>query len=89
MAAYSAAQVQKPPKIATVYRTLTPITPADATAIGPFEGFYVGGAGNIVVVPTGQTSPVTMAVLAGSYHPIEIQGVNATSTTATGIMGLG
>lgn len=89
MTGYSANQNQKPPKIATVYRTATAITPTDATAIGPFEGFYVAVAGTVAIVPTGQTSPVTLTVQAGTYHPIEIQGVNSTGTTSTGIVGLG
>lgn len=89
MAAYSTTPNQKPPKIASVYRTGAAITPTDNTAIGPYEGFYVGSGGTIAVIPSGQTSVLNMTVQDGSYHPLEIQGVNATGTTSTGIIGLG
>ncbi len=90
MAGYSTTSLQKFAKIATVYRTAVAITPTDATAIGPFECLYVGGAGDVALVPLGQSTPVVFkAVPAGTFIPVECQGVNLTSTTATNIVGLG
>lgn len=89
MAAYSTTPSQKPPTIRRVYRTVSAITPTDNSAIGPFEAFVVGVAGNVALVPIGSSSPVTIAAIAGYVYPIEFQGINATGTTATGIVGLG
>lgn len=88
MAVY-ALPAASPRKIGTMYQTVTAITPADNTAFAPFQAFMVNVAGNIVICPEGQTTTVTLAVLAGTIYPIAIQGVNATSTTATGIFGFG
>ncbi len=88
--AYSTTPAQKPSHIATVYRGVpVPITPTDNTAIGPFEALYIGGAGNVALVPVGSTTPVTFACIAGQILPQEFQGINATGTTATGLVGLG
>lgn len=77
-------------RIATAYVTATAITPADNAPIGPFQALYVGVTGNVAVCPLGQTSPVTfVGVQAGTILPIACQGVNATNTTATNILGLG
>lgn len=50
-------------------------------------GVYVGGAGNLVYTPATGDASIIKAVLAGSYHPVEISDVGA-GTTATGIIGL-
>jgi hypothetical protein len=86
---YSTAQSQKPPKIATVYRNYAAIVPADNLPIGPFEGLYVGGAGNIAVARMDGTIVSFVGVLAGTSIPIEFQGVNATGTSAPNLAGLG
>ena len=85
--AYSATQTPAS-KIATVYRNATTITPTDNAAIGPYMGFMVGAAGTIVIAPTGTTVTVSLTVAAGVLYPIAIQGVNATGTTATGVVGV-
>jgi hypothetical protein len=65
------------------------ITPSDTVDIpgGQIRGFYVGVAGNVAVVgPDG--SVVTYPSLAvGVAHPIQAVRINATNTTATGIIG--
>jgi len=87
---YSAAPTQIPSKVHECYRQMAAITPTDNTAIGPFSALYVGGAGNVAVVPLGQTTAVVFdAVPAGTILPLEFQGINATSTTATNLVGLG
>jgi hypothetical protein len=89
MAAYSTAPLSKPPTIRKVYRTVAAITPADNAAIGPFQAFVAGGAGVVQPVPLGQNTPVAITVIAGFTYEIEFQSINATGTTATGIVGLG
>ena len=89
MAGYAVSTAQ-PRRVATSFATGAAITPTDNTAIGPYFGLYVGGAGDIAIVPTGQTSPVTLkAVPVGTYLPIAFQGINNTGTTATNLVGLG
>lgn len=77
-------------RIATVYRTAVVVTPTDGTQVGPFMGLYVGGAGDVALVPTGSVAPVIFkAVPAGTLLPVSFQGINATLTTATNLVGLG
>jgi hypothetical protein len=40
------------------YRTAVAITPADNAAIGPFEAIYVGGGGDVTLIPANSTTPV-------------------------------
>ncbi len=49
------------------------------------KGFYVTGAGSIVITAVGDTVPVTMGVAANTYHPIKAKRIAAAST-ATGIV---
>lgn len=94
MAGYSVPSAITPAKISTAYQVAQAITPTDATKIGPYQGFIVGVAGNVVVVMAngdgnGGVTTVTIPALAGVIYPLAIQGVNSTGTTATGIVGLG
>lgn len=95
MAGYSIPKNTMHAVIATVFQNAVAITPTDATAIGPFSGLYVGVAGDVTVVMrngdgAGGVTPVLFkAVPAGTILPIAVQGVNATGTTATNILGLG
>jgi len=50
---------------------------------------YVGGAGNLTVLPAGNTAPVTLVgVAAGTFIPIQVVRVYSTSTTASSILAL-
>lgn len=94
MAAYAVATNIKPATFSEVYQSAKAISPADNTAIGPFSGLYVGGAGDIVVCMRngdgagGVTTVTFKAVPVGTILPIAIQGVNSTNTTATNLVGL-
>jgi hypothetical protein len=63
------------------------VTPSDSTPV-LFRSLYIGGGGNVRVVPfTG--GPVTFHnVPAGTILPIIVVRVNSTGTTATNIVGL-
>lgn len=65
------------------------ITPDDATLLAEAtRALYVGGAGNVSVLPVGQSTSVTLVgVQAGSVLPIRVARVNDTGTTATSIVG--
>ena len=55
----------------------------------PARALYVGGAGNVAIVPIGQTTPVTFpGVQAGTILPIAARLVMATGTTATSIVAM-
>lgn len=66
------------------------VTPDDTTLLAEStRAVYVGGAGNISVLPVGQGTSVTLTgVQGGTILPIRVARVNATGTTATAIVGL-
>lgn len=49
---------------------------------------YVGGAGDVELITAGGDDLVFTGVPAGSFMPIQVTRVKATSTTATGIIAL-
>lgn len=63
------------------------VTPSD-TANNTFSYLYVGGAGNVAVIPeAGSTAVTLVAVPAGSYVWLRTSKVMSTNTTATNIIG--
>lgn len=73
------------------YANCFAITTSDTVAFtqGPVRGIYVGGAGNIALVPqTGAAAVVFTAVPVGTILRVGAVRVNATSTTATLLVGL-
>lgn len=49
---------------------------------------YVGGSGNVVAVFADGAAITFTSVVAGSLLPVEVVRINATGTTATGLVGL-
>lgn len=76
-------------------RIAFPITPSDSVPVDAHEAIYVGGTGNLSVttrIPDGQggftESTVSLTgIQAGVFHPMAVHRINATGTTATGIVG--
>lgn len=67
--------------------TITPHDTNELTYVT--RGLYVGGAGNVVVKLSDDSTTVTFTgVVAGSILPIRARLVMSTSTTATSILGL-
>lgn len=63
------------------------VTPSD-TADNTYSYIYVGGAGNVAVVPEADSAAVTLtAVPAGSYIWLRVKRVMSTNTTATSLVG--
>jgi len=62
------------------------VTPSDSTVLPETAGIYCGGAGNLVLTMDDGTV-ITLAVIAGSYHPLRANKVRA-ATTATGVVAL-
>lgn len=73
------------------YNRFFAITPSDVADLSgddaKLTAIVVGGAGNLVAV-TPEGVAVTFAVTAGQVLPIRCRRVNATNTTATGLVGL-
>lgn len=65
------------------------VTPSDTVnfASGACRGLYVGGAGNVVAI-VGGVAVTFNGALAGTVLPVAATRVNATSTTATGLIAL-
>ena len=65
------------------------VTASDSTDLGTTRGIWVGGAGNLAVMFSGDSAAVTLVgVTAGSLLPIQVQKVMSTNTTATSIVAL-
>lgn len=65
------------------------ITPDDAANFSQVtRAIWVGGAGNVVVVWSDDTTSTLVGVAAGTLLPVRAKRVNATSTTATSMVGL-
>lgn len=63
------------------------ITPSDSAA-NEFDAIYVGVTGNVAVVTRGGQTVTFLNAQQGSTLYIKTQRVNATSTTATNLIGL-
>lgn len=73
---------------ATSYGGAVTITPSD-TVEQTYRAIYVGGAGNVAVVPESGSAAVTFtAPPVGSIIPIRTRKVMSTNTTATLLVGL-
>lgn len=68
------------------------ITPSDTLDIlpesRPLYGLFVGGAGNVVVVKRDGSTVTFNTPAVGFVLPVIYKRVNATNTTATGLVGL-
>lgn len=52
------------------------------------RSFFVGGAGNVVVIGADDSAAVTIISGANQYHPIEVKTFVKTGTTATSIVAM-
>ena len=72
------------------------VTPADATALtgGPCRAIYVGGAGNVTIVPVNDNAGIAgtavtfVGCYAGMILPVMAISIDNTNTTATSIVAL-
>lgn len=65
------------------------VTPSDTVNFtDPARALYIGGAGTAVVITEAGETVTFAGLLAGSILPVQARRVNATSTTATSIVGL-
>jgi len=70
------------------YNLWTAVTPSDSADLPRVtDGIWVGTGGNLVAVMQNNTT-MTFAVPSGGWLPIVARRINATNTTATGIVAL-
>jgi hypothetical protein len=71
----------------TAYQTWGPITPSDTVDLPRLTaGIWVGTAGNLVAVTAGGDTSTLLAVPAGCWVPLAARRINATNTTAGGLV---
>ena len=73
-----------------MYKDAVAVTPHDSNAqtLMPCDGLYVGGGGDVNVITRGGTTVLFKAVPVGTFIPIGVERVKATSTDATYIVAL-
>lgn len=66
------------------------VTPSDAEVFDGPAAIYVGGDGDVSVVPAlpAGAAAVTLTMTAGGFVPFMVRKVNATGTTATNILAV-
>jgi len=71
------------------FRNGAAITPSDSVNLTDIcRAIYVGGAGNIVVVWTDDTTSTFVAVPVGTTLYVAAKRINLSSTTATNLLAL-
>lgn len=71
------------------FNQFPPLTPSDTVDLPALtQALWVGGAGDVAAVAQNNRVTVLPAVPAGSWLPLAVKRVNATGTTATGIVAL-
>lgn len=64
------------------------VTPSDTVDLPQIARLYVGVTGNLRVLLANDTDPITLNNVPVGYHPLIVQRVYATNTTATNIVAL-
>lgn len=72
--------------------TSTPLSTLRTVALDqeydpPLRGLYVAVSGDVSVVDMSGNTTVIASLSAGAFHPLIVKRVNATGTTATGLIG--
>jgi hypothetical protein len=71
------------------YNVWTAVTPSDTVDLARVtKGLWVGTAGTLAAVMQNNQMPVSFTCPAGAWMPIVVRRINATGTTATGIIAL-
>ena len=65
---------------------LAAVTPSDSAYIALTRGLYVGVSGNVRVRMEDGSLETLVGLAAGIVHPLRVQQVYSTSTTATSIL---
>jgi hypothetical protein len=69
-----------------VWKPITPSNTLDLDALT--DSLWVGGGGDVAAVQQNNVVQVFPAVPAGSWLPLKARRINATGTTATGLVAL-
>jgi hypothetical protein len=76
------------PQCPSVLDNALAITPSDVDTFARGVTVYVGVAGTVSCVPWGGNPAVTVTAVAGALLPFRVVKVNATDTTATGLLAV-
>lgn len=83
------AYLNQAPSAGAPARRAVTVTPNDTTDLTTYaKALYLGSGGDLVVIPTGGTTAVTLKAHAPGYAPIQVRRVLATGTTAAFIVAL-
>lgn len=63
------------------------VTKSDTTVLNA-RALYIGGTGDVAVIPLGQTAAVTFSAVPIGFFPVSVSKVMSTNTTATLIVAL-
>lgn len=71
-------------------RRAVTVTPSDSTDLAKiaYKGLYIGGTGNIAVIPSEGSGSVVFNAVPVGFFPVAVKRVLATGTTATNIVAL-
>lgn len=64
------------------------VTPNDTTEFRPTRGVYIGVSGDLKATFIDGSSATLTNLAAGVVHPLRVKLINATGTTATGIVAV-
>ena len=72
------------------YNVWRPVTPSDTTDLpdGLTNALWIGSGGDVAAVMQNGQVQVFAAVPAGAWMPLTVKRINASGTTATGIIAL-
>ena len=71
------------------YTDAEAVTPSNTVGFDfPCRGLYVGATGDVSVEMLGGATVILTDLAAGVFHPIRVNRVNSTDTTATGIVAV-
>lgn len=77
------------PKAPTAPIRAQAVTPSDTVNLpGGNSTLYIGGAGNLTVIPAGQTDAVLFVAVPIGFFPVLVSRVKATGTAATNIVAV-
>lgn len=72
----------------TIQDNALAITTSDVDTFAQGVAVYVGTAGTVSCVPWGGNAAVSFTAVAGALLPVRVIKVNATGTTATGLVAV-
>lgn len=64
------------------------VTKSDSTELSGVRALYIGGSGDVAIIPVGSSTPITFKSVQVGILPVRCRKVMSTNTTATDIVAL-